>query len=46
VPVSLRPLTEQVIVLTGASSGIGLVTARKAAAAGGKAVAVPVGATP
>jgi short-subunit dehydrogenase len=30
----LKPLAEQVIVITGASSGIGLVTARKAAAAG------------
>lgn len=30
----LKPLSQQVIVVTGASSGIGLVTARKAAAAG------------
>ncbi|QEH38541.1 short chain dehydrogenase [Aquisphaera giovannonii] len=28
--VQLRPLSEQVIVITGASSGIGLVTARMA----------------
>jgi NADP-dependent 3-hydroxy acid dehydrogenase YdfG len=31
-----RPLAEQVIVITGASSGIGLVTARRAAAAGAR----------
>ena len=35
---SLKPLDQQVIVLTGASSGIGLVTARRAAAAGAKLV--------
>nr|WP_235945785.1 SDR family oxidoreductase [Saccharibacillus alkalitolerans] len=35
----LKPLSEQVIVITGASSGIGLVTARMAAAAGAKVVA-------
>ncbi|OWA37590.1 oxidoreductase [Saccharibacillus sp. O16] len=35
----LKPLHEQVIVITGASSGIGLVTARMAAAAGAKVVA-------
>ena len=37
---ALRPLAEQVIVITGASSGIGLVTARRAAAAGAKVVLV------
>lgn len=31
---SHRPLSDQVLVITGASSGIGLITARKAAAAG------------
>lgn len=36
----LRPLHEQVIVITGASSGIGLTTARMAAKAGAKVVAV------
>jgi NAD(P)-dependent dehydrogenase (short-subunit alcohol dehydrogenase family) len=36
--VSLKPLAEQVIVITGASSGIGLVTARQAARAGAKVV--------
>lgn len=34
--VRLKPLNEQVIVITGASSGIGLVTARMAAARGAK----------
>src|SRR4051812_15571729 len=34
----LKPLHEQVIVLTGASSGIGLVTARMAAAGGARLV--------
>ena len=34
----LRPVSEQVIVITGASSGIGLVTARAAAAKGAKVV--------
>lgn len=34
----LKPLNEQVIVITGASSGIGLVTARAAAKAGAKLV--------
>jgi short-subunit dehydrogenase len=38
--VSLKPLSEQVIVITGASSGIGLVTARMAAARGAKVVLV------
>jgi len=38
--VRLRPLAEQVVVITGASSGIGLITARKAAAAGAKLVLV------
>jgi NAD(P)-dependent dehydrogenase (short-subunit alcohol dehydrogenase family) len=36
--VSLKPLAEQVVVITGASSGIGLVTARMAARAGAKVV--------
>ena len=36
--VALKPLREQVIVITGASSGIGLTTARMAAAAGAKVV--------
>jgi NAD(P)-dependent dehydrogenase (short-subunit alcohol dehydrogenase family) len=36
---SLRPLSEQVVVVTGASSGIGLVTAKKAAEAGAAVVA-------
>src|SRR4051812_26732596 len=36
--VSLKPLREQVIVITGASSGIGLTTARMAASAGAKLV--------
>ena len=35
---TLRPLNEQVIVITGASSGIGLVTARQAAQAGASVV--------
>jgi NAD(P)-dependent dehydrogenase (short-subunit alcohol dehydrogenase family) len=35
---NLRPLNEQVIVITGASSGIGLVTARQAARAGAAVV--------
>ncbi|MFL5359074.1 SDR family oxidoreductase [Archangium sp.] len=39
-PLSLKPLSEQVIVITGASSGIGLVTARMAARRGAKVVAV------
>ncbi len=34
----LRPLPEQVFVITGASSGIGLVTAKRAAAAGARVV--------
>jgi NAD(P)-dependent dehydrogenase (short-subunit alcohol dehydrogenase family) len=37
---SLKPLSEQVIVITGASSGIGLVTARMAARRGARIVAV------
>ncbi|OWR32805.1 oxidoreductase [Saccharibacillus sp. O23] len=37
---TLKPLSEQIIVITGASSGIGLVTARMAAAAGARVVAV------
>ncbi|MFC3039985.1 SDR family oxidoreductase [Virgibacillus xinjiangensis] len=36
--VSLKKLKDQVIVITGASSGVGLVTARKAAAQGAKVV--------
>ncbi|WP_118857303.1 SDR family oxidoreductase [Sphingomonas mesophila] len=36
--VSLKPLREQVMVITGASSGIGLATARRAAAAGASVV--------
>src|SRR5688572_14239197 len=36
----LRPLSEQVIVITGASSGIGLVTARQAAERGARVVLV------
>jgi NADP-dependent 3-hydroxy acid dehydrogenase YdfG len=35
---SLRPLEDQVVVITGASSGIGLVTARMAAARGARLV--------
>ena len=35
---TLKPLREQVIVITGASSGIGLVTARMAAERGAKVV--------
>ncbi|WP_223861820.1 SDR family NAD(P)-dependent oxidoreductase, partial [Geminicoccus harenae] len=34
----LKPLSEQVIVVTGASSGIGLATAQAAAAAGARVV--------
>ena len=37
---SLKPLDQQVIVITGASSGIGLVTARTAAARGAKVMLV------
>ncbi|MDP3490147.1 MAG: SDR family oxidoreductase [Phenylobacterium sp.] len=37
-PVKLKPLSEQVIVITGASSGIGLATARRAAKAGAAVV--------
>jgi NAD(P)-dependent dehydrogenase (short-subunit alcohol dehydrogenase family) len=36
--IRLRPLLEQVMVITGASSGLGLVTARRAAAAGAAVV--------
>jgi NAD(P)-dependent dehydrogenase (short-subunit alcohol dehydrogenase family) len=35
-PASLKPLNQQVIVITGASSGIGLATARLAAERGCK----------
>lgn len=38
--VTLKPLSEQTIVITGASSGIGLVTARRAARAGARVVLV------
>jgi NAD(P)-dependent dehydrogenase (short-subunit alcohol dehydrogenase family) len=38
VKVQLRPLAEQTIVITGASSGIGLVTAQQAARAGARVV--------
>lgn len=38
--ITLKPIAEQVIVITGASSGIGLVTARRAAAQGAKVVLV------
>ncbi len=38
--ISLKPLAEQTIVITGASSGIGLATARRAAAAGAQVVLV------
>jgi NADP-dependent 3-hydroxy acid dehydrogenase YdfG len=38
VPVRLRPLDEQVVVLTGPSSGIGLTTARRAAERGARLV--------
>ncbi len=37
-PVKLKPLSEQVIVITGASSGIGLATAKMAAERGAKVV--------
>ena len=36
--VTLKPLRDQVIVITGASSGIGLATARRAARQGAKLV--------
>jgi short-subunit dehydrogenase len=39
-PLKLKPLADQVMVITGASSGIGLVTARAAAAQGAKVVLV------
>ena len=38
--ISLKPLAEQVMLITGASSGIGLVTARAAAARGAKVMLV------
>lgn len=34
--IALKPLVEQVIVITGASSGIGLVTAKMAASRGAR----------
>jgi len=40
---TLRPIADQVIVITGASSGIGLVTARAAAARGARVVLVARG---
>lgn len=36
--ITLKPIADQVIVITGASSGIGLVTAKQAAAAGARVV--------
>ena len=36
--VQLKPITDQVVVITGASSGIGLATARLAAERGAKLV--------
>ena len=38
--VTLKPIREQVMVITGASSGIGLTTARMAARRGARIVAV------
>ena len=38
--VQLKPLNEQVILITGASSGIGLITAKRAAGAGAKVILV------
>src|ERR1700710_230533 len=38
--IELKPLSEQVMLITGASSGIGLVTARAAAARGAKVMLV------
>ena len=38
--IKLKPLSEQTIVLTGATSGIGLVTARMAARRGAKLVLI------
>lgn len=37
-PLALKPLSEQVVVITGPSSGIGLVTARAAARRGASVV--------
>lgn len=42
-PINLKPLNERVLVITGATSGIGLATARMAAAAGAKVVAAARG---
>lgn len=39
-PLTLKPLSRQVVVITGASSGIGLVTAREAARRGARLVVV------
>lgn len=39
-PIRLKPLAEQVMLITGASSGIGLETARRAGAAGAKVMLV------
>jgi NAD(P)-dependent dehydrogenase (short-subunit alcohol dehydrogenase family) len=41
--VKLKPLSEQVVVITGASSGIGLATAEAAAKKGAKLVTRPRG---
>jgi short-subunit dehydrogenase len=39
-PARLKPLAEQIIVITGASSGIGLATARRAADSGARVILV------
>ena len=43
ISITLKPLAEQVILITGASSGIGLVTARSAAARGARVMLVARG---